>query len=100
TPAIALRFPRTARRKRRGGGLTSTSAGCSASAISVTAISGLSRTRIEHCSEQVRDQHADQHGERVEEEQSLHERQIVIGGGRIEEIAQSGIREQVLDDDR
>src|SRR5262245_54875895 len=111
-PTIALRLCRTARVKRRGSVLTSVSSVLSSasgsgrgSAIRVleagsVAISRLSRTRIEHRSDQVRDQHADQHGERVEEEEPLHQRQVVVGRRRVEEIAEAGIREQVLDHDR
>ena len=48
----------------------------------------------------VGEQHADQHGERVEEEQALHQRQVMVGGGRVELVAEAGVGEQVLDDDR
>ena len=33
-------------------------------------------------------------------EKALHEGEIMVGGGRVEEIAEAGVREQVLDDDR
>src|SRR5262249_61884018 len=88
-PTTALRLCRTARVKRRGSLVTSASgAGVSSAAVGPAtavlesgsvAISRLSRTWVEHRSDEIRKQHADQHSERVEEEQSLHQRQIVGG---------------------
>ena len=73
--------------KRRGSVVTSASgAGVSSAAVGPAiavleagsvAISRVSRTRVEHRSDEIREQHADQHGERVEEEEPLHQRQIV-----------------------
>src|SRR5947209_10002765 len=95
-PTIALRLPSTERTNRRGAA-GSTCVASWLSAMSVTATSGLPGPWIEHGGDHVGNQHADQHGERIEQEQALHERQIVIGRGRVEQIAQPRIREQVLD---
>src|SRR5262245_11940730 len=109
-PTIALRLCRTARVKRRGSVVTSESgAGVSSAAVGAAtavlesgsvAIARVSRTSVEHRSHESREQHADQHGERVEEEEPLHQRQVVVRRGRVEEIAEPRIREQVLDHDR
>src|SRR3954469_16217383 len=102
-PATAFRLRRTARRNRRGT-TRSPAAGVSvragSAAGSPTAISRLPCARIEHGRDQVRDEHADEHGERVEEEQALHERQVVIRRGGVEQVAEPGVGEQVLDHDR
>src|SRR3954469_5749663 len=101
-PATALRLPRTARRNRRGTARSS-AAGVSARTGSAagrpTAISGLPRARIQYGGDQVGDQDADEHRERVEEEEALHERQVVVGRGGVEQVAEPGIREEVLDHD-
>src|SRR5947209_12344937 len=104
-PTTALRFPVRARMKRRGVPLTSTApAAPSVTAVSTVgasiAISGLSRPRVEDRRGQVGDQDADEHGQGVEEEEALHEGQIVVGRGRIEEVAEARVGEEVLDDDR
>src|SRR5579862_1857849 len=87
-PAVALRLPTTARRKRFGAALARSDA------EPVASVSRLPRSRIEHGSREVCEQDADQHGERVEQEEPLHQGQIVIGAGRVEEVAEPGIREQ------
>src|SRR5262245_17612673 len=103
-PTVALRLPATTRRNLRGGWRTATavlsSPAVSSVAVASAAISSLPRPRIENGCDEVRDQHADEDRERVEQEQALHQRQIVIGRGRVEEIAEARIREQVLDHDR
>src|SRR6185437_5876161 len=102
-PAVALRLPMTARRKRRRAPVMLGSGGRSAMATleaASVAMSGLARARIEYRRDQVRDQHTDEDGQRVEQEQGLHQRQVVIGRGGIEQVSESGIREQVLDHDR
>src|SRR5215831_10504768 len=87
-PTVALRFSRSVRRNRRGApgavGLVPESVAVSV-AWSVT-ISRLSRSGIEEGRGKVGEQHADQHGKRVEEEEPLHQRQVVIRARRVEEI--------------
>src|SRR6516162_2269150 len=104
TPVIALRLRMTARRKRPRSGLASSRLAASVTATSkaepVGCISRLARSRIEHGRDDVGEQDADQNGKRVEQEEPLHQRQIVIGAGRVEEIAESWVGDQVLDHDR
>src|SRR5690349_16258574 len=92
-PTAALGLPRTVGRKGRGAPGTSTPGASSLAAMSTmpVVISSLSGPRVEHRRDQVGEQHADEHRDRVEEEQSLHQRQVVIGGGGVEEITEPRI---------
>src|SRR5262249_27845622 len=100
-PTTALRLCRTARVKRRGSAVTSApGAGVSSAAVGPAtevlergsvAISGLSCAGVEQRSDEIREQDADQHGEGVEEEEPLHQRQVVVGRCGVEEIAETRI---------
>src|SRR3974390_2145155 len=82
-PAVALRLRRIARTKRSGSPLVSRPLAPSrTSGAEVPAVtSRLARARIEDRRDHVGDQDADQHRNRVEQEQALHQRQIVIDRG-------------------
>src|SRR5579871_2205735 len=102
-PAVALRLPRTARMKRRPRAASTwpaPSAEATPRAETPVAISGLPGPRIEHRGRQIGKQHTDEHGKRVEQEQPLHQGQVVIRRGGVEEIAEARVGEQVLDHDR